>query len=488
MIGKAALLLGIAVALASAAIDINPSRPLLFGTHRIIPQLGNNAESNHTAIWNTVNLRQGYTNPQNTGSFPMRYVMNNQYYRRGGPIFLFIGGPWTLEAHYVEQGHFVDIAAALNGFLVANELRYYGESKPLENISRNNLRYLHNVHILSELAMFIAHIKEEVVQDPSAKVILAGVGYSASLAQWMRQRFPHLVDGVWSSSGIVQTSSDFRAFTEEVGQIIRRFGGNDCYNTIWSGFRTVENLIDIGISNQLDQLFNTCEPINATNSLDVQAFFYGIFYEISLEVVNKDLQENIRRLCEPLTDPDQENSLLALAGWLKNRFPSAVCLSMDFQTIVDTYAPINWESEIVESGERQWLFQRCTELGWPITTTSQYQPFGQRFSTELFHGICERLFDSWLTRDKFEELTAQTNDFYGGSRPEIRNSIFTHGGLDPWRFAGVRAIRSPNTYVNVIPNAVHGQDLASISAEDSDELRRSKEMVTNTIRRWVNSN
>ncbi|EAT35147.1 AAEL012663-PA [Aedes aegypti] len=482
MIVKAFAFLGIAVALASAAITINPSRPVLFGTHRVIPRnLGSNAESNNTALWNTVNLRQVYTNPQNRNSFSMRYVTNNRHYRRGGPIFLFVGGPWPLEAHLVEQGHFVDMAAEMNGFLVANELRYYGESIPVEDVSRNNFRYLHNVQILSELATFIAHLKEDVVRDPNAKVILAGVGYSASLAQWMRQRFPHLIHGVWSSSGMVRASTNYREFAEVVGENIRRFGGDDCYSTIWRAFRTAENLIDAGLSTTVDELFHTCRPIDAANALEVEAFFYGIFNEISREVVDADLRGNIKQMCEPLTASDDENSLLELASWLTGRFPNAECLAMDFQSIAQ------WSSnhEIVKSGERQWMFQRCTELGWPLTAASQYQPFGRRFSTDLFHGICEQLFDDWLTRDRFEALIRQTNDYYGGARPDIRYSISTQGTLDPWSFAGVREVIFNNTYVTIIRDAFHGQDMASISEEDSIELRRSKEMVRDTIRRWV---
>nr|XP_029714465.1 putative serine protease K12H4.7 [Aedes albopictus] len=478
----------IAVALASSSIDINPSRPVLFGTNRIIPRNpGSNAESNNTALWKTVNLRQVYTNPQNRNSFPMRYVTNNRYYRRGGPIFLFVGGPWTLEAHYVEQGHLVDMAAEMNGFLVANELRYYGESIPVEDVSRNNFRYLHNVQILSELATFIAHLKEDVVRDPNAKIVLVGVGYSAALAQWMRQRFPHLVHSVWSSSGMVRASSNYQEFAEDVGESIRRFGSNECYSTIFRGFRTAENLIDAGLSTTVDELFHTCSPIAASNALDVEAFFYGIFNEISQEVVDINLRQNIPEMCESLTASDDENSLLVLANWLTSRFPNADCLAMNFQSIVDTYAPIELDSEIVQSGERQWMFQRCTELGWPLTARSQYQPFGRRFSTDLFHGICEQLFDDWLTRDRFEALIRQTNDYYGGDRPDIRYSIYTHGSLDPWRFAGKRNVVFNNNYVNIIADAFHGQDMASISDEDSTELRNSKVMVRDTIRRWLDT-
>ncbi|XP_055542764.1 putative serine protease K12H4.7 [Wyeomyia smithii] len=483
MLPKLLIFFGATVALATAAIHLDPSRPLLFGTQRIIPQAPA-SEVDSTAAWNTFSVRQSYSFAQDLDEFPMRYVTNDQFYVPGGPIFIFIGGPWELEAHLVEQGHFVDIAREMNGFLVANELRYYGESIPTEDASRENLRFLSMDQILPDIASFITHIKNDVVRNPGARVVLTGVGFSGSIALWTRKRYQHLVQGVWSAGGMVEASDDFRRFSEEVGENIRRFGSDDCYNAIWQGFGITENLLDAGLSTTVDQLFNVCTPIVADDPLDVAAFFNGIFNEISMLAVNINLRENIEDMCRVLTDPDQPNGLTALSDWLTGIFPDTECLTMDFQSVVNAYQVTNWEDEMLRNGERQWLFQRCTSLGWPLTSGSLYQPFGNRITPYLFLELCERLFDDWLSPQVFRSLVRNTNMFFGAGSPDVQRVTYTYGSLDPWRYTGVRYAYE-DSYVRIIQGATHGEEMASLSEDDSFELRMAKERVSQDIRRWV---
>ncbi|XP_055541662.1 thymus-specific serine protease-like [Wyeomyia smithii] len=440
MVAKQVVFFGCLVAFATAAIELNPSRPLLFGTNRIIPQAQPGPDVESVAVWNELLVRRSHSNAQNRIFFPMRYVTNDQYYRPGGPIFLFVGGPWELQEHLVEQGHFVDIAANMSAYLVANELRYYGESIPIEDATRHNLRYLAPTQFLPDIANLIRHIRNEVLQDPGARVILGGVGFSGSIAQWVRKQYPHLVQGVWSSSGLSLASNNFSRFAQEVGANIRRHGGDECYNTIWQGFGVAENLIDAGLSATVDRLFNVCNPIDAENPNDVKAFFNGIFNEITLQATSANLRENIARMCEVLTSSDQPNGITALSDWLTGSFSDAECLLMDFESIVESYHVTDWEDEMLRNGERQWLFQRCTSMGWPLTSDSLQQPFGSRLSVNFFQELCSRLFDDWLSPDVFRSLVSDTNLFYGGNQPEVQRVYFSHGALDPWRYVGVRSV------------------------------------------------
>ncbi|XP_053691257.1 thymus-specific serine protease-like [Sabethes cyaneus] len=484
MVTKRVVIFGCLVAFATAAIELNPSRPLLFGTNRIIPEVPLVPDVESVAVWNELPVRQSHSNAQNRNFFPMRYVSNDKYYQPGGPIFLFVGGPWELREHFVEQGHFVDIAANMSAYLVANELRYYGESIPVEDATRHNLRYLALTQILPDIASLIAHIRDNVLQDPRARVILGGVGFSGSLAQWTRKSYPHLVQGVWSSSGMSFASNNFSRFAQEVGGNIRAHGGDECYNAIWQGFGIAENLIDAGLSETVDRLFNVCNPIDAGNPFDVEAFFNGIFNEITLQATTVNLRENIARMCEVLTSPDQPNAMTALSDWLTSSFGNAECLVMDFESIVETYLVTDWQDEMLRNGERQWLFQRCTSMGWPLTADSLQQPFGSRISVNFFQELCSRLFDEWLTPDVFRSLVRDANLFFGGNQPDVQRVYFSHGAQDPWRYVAVRSV-SGDAFSRQTANATHGEDLASISDADSDALRQSKELIAEALRRWA---
>lgn len=56
---------------------------------------------------------------------------NNQYFVEGGPIFIYIGGEWTISEGWLAGGHMHDIGREMNGMLYYTEHRYYGDSFPV---------------------------------------------------------------------------------------------------------------------------------------------------------------------------------------------------------------------------------------------------------------------------------------------------------------------------------------------------------------------
>lgn len=58
---------------------------------------------------------------------------------------------------------------------------------------------------LSDIAYFIREAKEKL-EAPNAKVIIWGTAYGGTLAALAREKYPHLIDGAWSSSGIYNLS------------------------------------------------------------------------------------------------------------------------------------------------------------------------------------------------------------------------------------------------------------------------------------------
>lgn len=58
---------------------------------------------------------------------------------------------------------------------------------------------------IHDIARLIEVVRSDL-NSTNSTVILFGTGYGASLATWTKQRFPHLVHGVWSSSGVYETT------------------------------------------------------------------------------------------------------------------------------------------------------------------------------------------------------------------------------------------------------------------------------------------
>lgn len=59
-----------------------------------------------------------------------RYYRNDEFFVRGGPIFVYVGGEWTISPGSLQGGHMFDMARELGGQMFYTEHRYYGSSFP----------------------------------------------------------------------------------------------------------------------------------------------------------------------------------------------------------------------------------------------------------------------------------------------------------------------------------------------------------------------
>lgn len=57
-------------------------------------------------------------------------MVNELYFKDGGPMFLYLGGEWAISPGGIQGGLYPDMAKEHNGILFYTEHRYYGESKP----------------------------------------------------------------------------------------------------------------------------------------------------------------------------------------------------------------------------------------------------------------------------------------------------------------------------------------------------------------------
>lgn len=138
--------------------------------------------------------------------------------------------------------------------------------------STENLRYLSTDQALADLAHFIAHVKREPGKENS-KVILVGGSYAGTMVTWFRQKYPHLVAGVWASSAPVHAQLDLYQYKEVSGKAYLDLAGPDCYNMIKEAFHEAEQLIANRDYNRFSNLFSLCEEFDGSNYYDVGAVF-----------------------------------------------------------------------------------------------------------------------------------------------------------------------------------------------------------------------
>lgn len=118
-------------------------------------------------------------NPQDSRRWNMRYMENAAHFQSGGPIFIYIGGEWSIGAGSISAGsHIYDLAREHNGMIYYTEHRFYGQSHPLNDTSTESLRFLSIDQALADLAHFISHVKSSVDGLGRSGVILVGGSYS----------------------------------------------------------------------------------------------------------------------------------------------------------------------------------------------------------------------------------------------------------------------------------------------------------------------
>jgi len=60
--------------------------------------------------------------------------MNLKYYKRGGPVFLRIGGEYGISHTWMNGGAWIEYAEKCNALCFQLEHRYYGKSHPTRRV------------------------------------------------------------------------------------------------------------------------------------------------------------------------------------------------------------------------------------------------------------------------------------------------------------------------------------------------------------------
>uniref|UniRef100_A0A1Y9IVY9 Prolylcarboxypeptidase n=1 Tax=Anopheles minimus TaxID=112268 RepID=A0A1Y9IVY9_9DIPT len=430
--------------------------------------------------------RVDHLDVQNRATFEFDYVSNDAYYRPGGPIFIIVGGNNALNAYFIENGLFHDIARDAGAWLFSNEHRYYGRSSPVEDYSTPNMRFLSVEQALLDLIEWIDHLRREVVGDPNAKVILHGLGYGGAVAIWARQRFPSLIDGAWGSTASVIARVNFSEYGEDMGETIRVLGHDDCYGIVWRGFRTAENLIDAGLYGRLTEMFRTCVPLQADDPLTIETFFYGLKSSFEAEMYGQASPDSVRHMCDELMADPADTALEVLANFFERRYGSFDCVPFDFESNIassmyeEVGAPNN-----ADYGIRQRLYQLCTEFGWFLTSSTGDSPFGTRITYRYFIDTCRAVFGEWIDQDVVYDGVRLTNLHFGADDPRVTNVVYVNAQFDPTRFVSITEYNNLQANAFVIEGAVVTLDWMPESVTDSEDLRRIRQEIVAYVRGWV---
>ncbi|XP_037044551.1 putative serine protease K12H4.7 [Bradysia coprophila] len=429
--------------------------------------------------------------PTNDATWQMRYYRNDEFFVRGGPIFVYCGGEWTINPYSLQRGHMVDMARTLSGQMFYTEHRYYGLSHPTADASVENMRFLNIEQALADLAHFVTYIRERHPEFDDSNFVFVGGSYSATLVAWFRQKYPHLTAGAWASSSPVFVKPNNFEYKEIVGASIRSVGGEECFQRLARAFSQADQLFANRNFEQFSSTFRTCDEVNDDNPYDIQIMFYSLS-ELLAGLVQGHRSGDIEGFCETLLDPayPDESDLDAFVRWYTRRVfgsnPSpGDCVDFTFDNDVEIHRNATWGSPATSSAMRQWFFQTCNEFGWFETSASRFQPFGSRFPAEKFHRWCSDVYGDEFTAEFLQANTERKNTIYGGFNPNVNNVYFTNGLIDPWRIMGIQNDVNEHSPADIIPDASHCNDLSSNSPDDSPRMREVRDRILQLVRLWT---
>ncbi|XP_076243025.1 putative serine protease K12H4.7 [Calliopsis andreniformis] len=421
-------------------------------------------------------------NAQDNRTWLMRYLENDEHFKEGGPIFIMIGGEWSISKGYLQGGLMYELAVDHNAMMYYTEHRYYGKSRPTEDITSENLQYLSVDQALADLANFIeAKKKEERLQN--SKVIVFGGSYAGNVVTWLRLKYPHLVQGALASSAPVFAKADFHEYYEVVTQSIGEYS-EKCVDSIKAAFQAVEELLATPDGpKKLKRYFNLCNVPNVKSPSDV-GFLMNTLAEAFAGIVQYDKVQNgktqIAACCEDMTASYLGSPLQRLAAFVSR---GDMCLDNNYEKFIKTYSngALNEEKDIT----RLWFYQTCTEYGYYQTSNSTKSIFGTLFPLSFFTELCMDLYGDYYDGDFLNTRVERTNLMYGGLRPDLRNVIFTNGNIDPWHALSILEDLNESSPAIFIKGSSHCRDLQNDLDTDSPDLTQARKKVRQIISSWV---
>nr|XP_039252267.1 putative serine protease K12H4.7 [Styela clava] len=365
-----------------------------------------------------------------------KYKKSDAFYKHGGPVVLYVGGESRIGKLWLNSSQLImKTVREYGAMLFYLEHRYYGESKPTNDTSVRNLRFLSSQQALKDLVYFIQNMTEKH-DGHLKKWILFGGSYPGALAVWARLKFPHLIYGVVAASPPLEAKLFFNEYLESVNDTLYKYGGSTCHSALGEANRQIASLMETGEGKEkLRKIFNLC------NASDLNGNSMGLFYSImnnQIEnvvqysrgniIVDKPMYITLNKMCDILTNKSIGTEIYRLQKVIDIRNNSTECITTTFTEYTAYDRNTSWGEQ---SSSRVWLYQACSEFGWFQTVSRQpFQHVQESFPTAL----CLRLFGPELEEEDVVNGPAQTNLNYGGKKVAdvVTHTVIFNGGVDPW--------------------------------------------------------
>eukprot|EP00127_Corallochytrium_limacisporum_P005469 Clim_evm17s206 gene=Clim_evmTU17s206 len=417
-----------------------------------------------------------------------RFAWRTDFYNHTGPVFIQIGGEGAIGMGYVTNLYYVDLAEEHGALLLAPEHRFYGESRPLPDLSVRSLEYLSSAQALEDLARFQAWAFEHFHVPKSTPVIVFGGSYPGNLSAWYRLKYPHLAIGSIASSAPVEAETDFYQYLEVVAHALRYYGGGACEDRVRKAFSAIDIILndrrDTEDRRLLASAFNVCElKPDVDDDASLMDFLAGTIMgmtQYNAEIPGQPTVEDFCNVILGRTAP--ENDLLALAHAYYKLFdlPPGKCIDTSYD------ASLGMLRSPAYTAQRSWLWQTCYEFGYYQTTDGsdkmhgKYDIFGTHSPLNYWLQLCQDLYGS-LNRPP----TSEINRRYGGKAFAGSNILFLNGGIDPWHALSILQSDRPHISISFNPASAHCANMHKKFDGEAAGLDEMRSEMGRYVAKWL---
>ncbi|XP_037038173.1 putative serine protease K12H4.7 isoform X2 [Bradysia coprophila] len=376
------------------------------------------------------------------------------------------------STQWIQQGLMVDIARTNLAALYTFDQRYFGDNLMFDDYSWENMQYLTIEQTIADIATFIDFVRRSL-GTPSAPVILWGSQLGATLAAFTRLKYPHLVNGVWSSSGIYEIYYYTSAYYNLVGYTLAQ-SSMECRYRVQYAFEEIEDMI-ANNSPALQYALNLCEQVDATSVSEV-AMMLERLIEMITSYIDQFHFHGVQNFCHAINNPSL-TPLESVIRWARFAYESEYeCFDFGYNNTVERYSD-------TQLSRFSWFYLQCTQAGI-FRVTDQFNWLSTRIDFGYHLNLCRDVLGDQYNSLNFMNAVYDLQLHFSEIYSLISNIVYTNGYIDPWLYDGVTQANAENATVINIEYYSRSADLSSINGWDSYDLTLAKRRIREIITDW----
>ncbi|TKA73207.1 hypothetical protein B0A49_04241 [Cryomyces minteri] len=425
----------------------------------------------------TISIPIDHYNASDTRKYQNRYWINDEYYRRGGPVFYFDAGEQNahpLVPYFLHEAAgpsaVMALARRFNGLAVLFEHRFYGDlhegSFPFAMNATSGLaeggfaayRYLTTEQALQDVVYFAEHFQPPGTTEHDCALlspertpwVWLGGSYPGIRGAHMRVRNPGTFYAAWASSAPTEAAVDMWTYYAQAERSMTR----NCSADYTAVTRYVDATLTNGTEGEVTAMkralyeavlsgprgrapasVNASDVAALTNS-DIASYlllplsFYQ-YYGFERSVLPFcDIVETLNQTSARTTDNGGTDPAIATESGIAVTYNISLAWSAFLTGIAEIdYDSVPYHDDPIQ--DRSWMWQYCSEYGYyqrgnpdnPHTVESRFT------SLDLFQAGCNSTFPKGLPASP--NVTEPNK--YGGWHINPSNTMFSSGEYDPWR-------------------------------------------------------